>query len=225
MPLIKRYPNRKLYNTETKKYIKLEEIADLIRMGEDVKVIDHGSGEDLTTLTFSQIILEEEKRRAGFLPKNVLAELVKAGGERVGNFQRTLSSSFDKLSQFDDEIKHRLDELAKRGFLTQDEASGLLKKIVMVGEVLKDSTHIGGRKNVEAALRRKGVPTKAEIERLNEQIDFLSAKIEELEQSAKVDPTVIETPLEKISRKRKVSSKPKIKPEVLNSDTGSQISE
>jgi polyhydroxyalkanoate synthesis repressor PhaR len=57
MPLIKRYPNRKLYDTEAKSYITLEGVAALIRNGEDVQVIDHESGEDLTTLTLTQIIL------------------------------------------------------------------------------------------------------------------------------------------------------------------------
>ena len=53
MPLIKRYPNRKLYDTEAKQYVTLEQIAELIRSGKDVQVIDHESGEDLTALTLS----------------------------------------------------------------------------------------------------------------------------------------------------------------------------
>ena len=69
MPItIKRYPNRKLYNTDTKRYITLDGIAELIRDGESVQVVDHTTNEDLTSLTLSQIIFEQEKKKSGFLP-------------------------------------------------------------------------------------------------------------------------------------------------------------
>ncbi|MGD8735253.1 MAG: polyhydroxyalkanoate synthesis regulator DNA-binding domain-containing protein, partial [Anaerolineae bacterium] len=55
MTRIKRYPNRKLYDTEAKQYITLEGIAALIRQGNEVQVIDHATGEDLTALTLTQI--------------------------------------------------------------------------------------------------------------------------------------------------------------------------
>ena len=63
MPLIKRYPNRKLYDTEAKAYITLEQIAYLIREGQEDHVVDHASREDLTALTLTQVILEQERKR------------------------------------------------------------------------------------------------------------------------------------------------------------------
>ncbi len=62
MPLIKRYPNRKLYDTEAKRYVTLENITEMIQKGEEVQVVDYESGEDLTNLTLTQIILEQEKK-------------------------------------------------------------------------------------------------------------------------------------------------------------------
>ena len=64
MPLIKRYANRKLYDTESKRYITLEGIAEMIRQQQDVKVIDHETGEDITALTQAQIIFEQERKSA-----------------------------------------------------------------------------------------------------------------------------------------------------------------
>ncbi|MGD8806379.1 MAG: polyhydroxyalkanoate synthesis regulator DNA-binding domain-containing protein, partial [Chloroflexota bacterium] len=61
MILIKRYPNRKLYNTEAKQYVTLEGIAELIRQGQEVQITDHQTGEDLTAVTLTQIIFEQEK--------------------------------------------------------------------------------------------------------------------------------------------------------------------
>jgi len=86
MVLIKRYPNRKLYSTHSRGYVRLESVADLIRQGHEIQVIDHASGEDLTAVILSQIILEQEKKQAGSAPRAVLAGLVQAGGQ-PGQFQ------------------------------------------------------------------------------------------------------------------------------------------
>ncbi len=117
MPIIKRYPNRKLYNTETKQYITLEEISILIREGAEVRVVDHASGEDLTAVTLTQIIFELEKKQSGFLPRSILSGLIQAGGERIGAIQRTLASSLGLSHLVDEEIRRRLQTLAEEGQL------------------------------------------------------------------------------------------------------------
>ncbi|TMF31867.1 MAG: hypothetical protein E6I30_11445 [Chloroflexi bacterium] len=60
--LIKKYANRKLYDTRTSRYITLDQIAQLVRDGHEIKVVDRGNGGDLTQVTLSQIVLSEEKR-------------------------------------------------------------------------------------------------------------------------------------------------------------------
>jgi polyhydroxyalkanoate synthesis repressor PhaR len=82
VPTIKRYPNRKLYNTETKKYITLDELAELIQEGHELDVIDNANGEDLTVLTMTQVLFEQVKKKAGFMPRTLLAGLIQAGGRR-----------------------------------------------------------------------------------------------------------------------------------------------
>ena len=62
MRTIKRYSNRKLYDTFDKHYVTLSDVAGFVRNGDEVKVTDHGSGSDLTSATLAQIIFEEEKR-------------------------------------------------------------------------------------------------------------------------------------------------------------------
>ena len=71
--LIKKYANRKLYDTHTSRYITLDGIADLVRQGHDIKVVDRDDGRDLTQVTLSQIVLSEEKRGP--------SRLVGAGGD------------------------------------------------------------------------------------------------------------------------------------------------
>ncbi len=81
--LIKRYENRKLYDTEERRYISLEEIASLIRKGVDVQVVDNSSGEDITTQTLTQVILEEGKRGRNPLTKDLLHDLIRVGSNLI----------------------------------------------------------------------------------------------------------------------------------------------
>ncbi|MEM7597521.1 MAG: polyhydroxyalkanoate synthesis repressor PhaR [Pseudomonadota bacterium] len=76
--LIKRYASRRLYNTETSDYVTLEDIAEFIRTGRDVQIIDLKSGDDLTRQYLLQIIAEHESRGENMLPVNVLNDLVRS---------------------------------------------------------------------------------------------------------------------------------------------------
>jgi polyhydroxyalkanoate synthesis repressor PhaR len=80
---VKRYLNRKLYNTLTKRYITLEEIGELIRSGEDVAVTDSTSGEDITTFVLSQVIMGQEKKGERKLSQGLLAGLIRAHSDTL----------------------------------------------------------------------------------------------------------------------------------------------
>jgi polyhydroxyalkanoate synthesis repressor PhaR len=85
--LVKKYGNRRLYDTEQSRYITLEELADLIRRGEgdDVRVISAKSGEDLTTATLAQIIVEA-RGAARLLPVPLLLQLIRMGDNALAEF-------------------------------------------------------------------------------------------------------------------------------------------
>ena len=74
--VIRKYGNRRLYDTSAKRYVNLEEIAQMIRDGAEVQVRDAKSGEDLTRGILTQIIMEDSKRRNGGLPLEILRELI-----------------------------------------------------------------------------------------------------------------------------------------------------
>lgn len=177
MPVIKRYPNRKLYDTEAKKYITLDGIADLIRDGEEVQVVDHSTDEDLTAVTLTQIIFEQEKKQSGFLPKSVLTGLVQAGGQTVNSLRRTLTSPLELLRHVDEEIESRIQTLINRGELARDEALALRDKMLSAS---KDNVSIPGRSQVEKMLSGRGIPSREELDDINQQIDTLSQKIDSL---------------------------------------------
>jgi polyhydroxyalkanoate synthesis repressor PhaR len=79
MRIIKRYSNRKLYDTESKRYVTLEEVAALVKGGTDVKVLDNATSEDLTNVTLSQILLEKEKAHKNSLPRSFLTGVLQSG--------------------------------------------------------------------------------------------------------------------------------------------------
>ena len=81
--VIKKYSNRKLYDTYTRRYVTLDVIADLLRDGHEVRVLDRNTGEDITAVTLSQILLDMERHRRGPLPEPVLVDLVKERGEQL----------------------------------------------------------------------------------------------------------------------------------------------
>lgn len=78
--VIKRYANRKLYDTHRSRYVTLEQVAEMIRGGEGVRIVDNNTKEDLTSVTLAQIIFEEEKRQKHFLPLGALHNIIQSGG-------------------------------------------------------------------------------------------------------------------------------------------------
>ena len=179
MPVIKRYPNRKLYDTEAKKYVTLEGIAELIRQRKDVQVLDHVTGEDLTALTLSHIIFEQEKKRSGFLPRSVLTGLIRAGGDTLG----TLVSSLDLFHHIDDEIERRILRLVSRGELTDEEGGQLLKILLSPSRRSHDGSW-PNENDLERLLAEHGVPTRDGLKQVIDQLEVLAEKIAELSQTA-----------------------------------------
>ncbi len=179
MPVIKRYPNRKLYDTEAKRYITLDGIAELIRDGAEVQVIDHTTDEDLTAVTLTQIIFEQEKRNSGFLPKSVLTGLVRAGGDTLNTLRRNLNSPLELLKHVDEEIEKRLQTLVEQGELAKDEAIALSEKLISAGQE-KSKELFAGQQRLERLLTLRGMPSREEVEELTSQIESLSAKIDSL---------------------------------------------
>lgn len=98
--LIKRYASRRLYNTETSDYVTLDDIADFIRSGRDVQIVDLKSGDDLTRQYLLQIITEHESKGENVLPINVLTDLVRSYSDHAQSFVPDfLSTSFDAIKK------------------------------------------------------------------------------------------------------------------------------
>lgn len=193
MPVIKRYPNRKLYDTESKRYVTLSEIAKMIRAGDEVVVVDHASDEDLTAVTLSQIIFEQEKQQGGFLPKAVLTNLVRAGGDTITSLRKGLTLPLDLWHQVDEEIDRRLQDLTSRGELARDEALRLRAKLLSPIHFGHDSA-ANNDQRIEQMLGDHGVPSREELERLHSELQMLSAKLDSMIQQSETKEAKVGDP-------------------------------
>lgn len=110
--LIKKYGNRRLYDTAGSRYVNLDDIAALIRQGRDVKVVDAKSGRDLTRVILTQIITEDAKDKPTGLPLELLRQLIVASDEVRQEFVMWyLKSAFDTYQKVQDAVQNRLSDV------------------------------------------------------------------------------------------------------------------
>lgn len=180
MLTIKRYPNRKFYDTEEKRYITLEDISSRIREGREVQVIDQGTGEEITSVVLTQIIFEQEKKQSGFVPRSVLTGLVQAGGFTVGRMRKALANPLELLKQIDEEIEQRINQLIEKGELAEDEARRWRDKL-LAQEISPSESSSLDENQIQRLLNERGVPARQDIDSLSKQLEDLMNKLEELE--------------------------------------------
>jgi len=112
--VIKRYSNRKLYDTQESRYVTLEELEELIRAGKEISVVDVSTGEDLTSVTLAQIILENERSHRAGLPTDFLHQLIKHGEAWQDFVQKSMKSSLEGIMSSQREAERVFRELASR---------------------------------------------------------------------------------------------------------------
>lgn len=178
MRTIKRYPNRKLYDLERKQYVTLDDIFLMIQEGEDIRVIDHETGEDLTSITLSQIIFEREKKRSGFLPKSILTALIRTSTAPIDYLKKSVSTSISALHLLEGEIDHRIDALVSKGELAHEEADRLRKELY--GGATETAKGLIPDLKLDAALNKLNVPTHEDIQALESQVEKLMASVDML---------------------------------------------
>ncbi len=111
--LVKRYGNRKLYDTQASRYVTLDRIAELVRSGDDLRILDNETGEDLTALTFAQIILEEQKRKNPLLDLPILRWIIQQGGAAVHELVTSVDRGREALETVRDLAEKRVKQLVE----------------------------------------------------------------------------------------------------------------
>jgi polyhydroxyalkanoate synthesis repressor PhaR len=133
--IIKRYGNRRLYNTETRAYVNYEELAKIVRDGADVKVIDSTTREDVTKAVLIQVILEEEKNKKTVLPTEFLFQLLRTREDAVQDFFKNhLAASFNAYLKTKEEFDNRFRSILEMAVA----APQLWEKLIPGAEVMRE---------------------------------------------------------------------------------------
>jgi polyhydroxyalkanoate synthesis repressor PhaR len=115
--IIKKYANRRLYNTETSSYITLELLSQMTREGREFVVVDAKTDEDITHNVLTQIIMEEEQRGKNMLPVNFLRQLISMYGDSMQSMvPQYLESSMEAFRKNQEQLKHALHRHPRTGF-------------------------------------------------------------------------------------------------------------
>jgi len=155
--IIKKYGNRRLYDTAASRYVNLDEIAGLIRQGKNVRILDARSGKDLTRVTLTQIITEDAKDKPTGLPLELLRQLVVASDEVRQEFVMWyLKSAFDAYEKVQGAVQSRLGEVQ----------SAILSPVEMMAKFLGSSSPV-----------RPGTESGAELQELRKRVAELEARL------------------------------------------------
>jgi len=170
--IIKKYANRRLYDTESSSYITLDRLAEMVRQKREFKVIDAKSGDDITHNVLTQIIMEEESRGKTMLPVNFLRQLIGMYGDSMQSMvpqylEASLEAFQRNQSQFRDALAGAFTggpfaELAKRNMEMFQKAAGAAP-----GAQAADEHKVGNGREAEIAR------LKAQLAELQSQIDKL----------------------------------------------------
>lgn len=169
VPIVKRYPNRKLYDTEAKRYITLDDIARLVRAGRDVKVLDHDSGADVTDITLAQVALQPTRERVTALPRSMLRHVIRFGDVPVETLRRRLDALVEELRLAGELSQAGADRLHELGATELQEESGFASLV---------------ERQVGAVLRRLGLPSHEDMLALGKQVDALAQQLHEMQSDA-----------------------------------------
>ena len=177
--LIKKYSNRKLYDTSSRRYITLERIGELVRTGENIQVVDRSNGEDLTAVTLSQVVLDNERKRHGAVPEQLLQQLVRNPGEAViGAVRQSISAVQDQIQRAEERVRPD----------------------VAVEEALE--------KALARTLRGLKIPSQKDMARFDRRLTELNQRVDRLTGAVASTKGAAKAPASKGARKAPASTKP-----------------
>jgi polyhydroxyalkanoate synthesis repressor PhaR len=169
---IKKYANRRLYDTESSTYITLDRLAQMVREGREFEVVDAKTGEDITRQVLTQIIVDEESRGSTMLPLNFLKQLIGLYGNSMQNFvPQYLEAAMDEFQRNQKAVRdafggNMFADIAKRNLAMFEDAA---------------QAFAGQRANSPKPQPKSGdSPDSSQVEQLKAELDALRAKVDKL---------------------------------------------
>lgn len=193
--IIKKYANRRLYNTDTSSYVTLEDLAAMVRSERDFVVFDAKTGEDLTHAVLTQIIVEQESRGENLLPIPFLRQLIRFYGDSLQNIVPSyLEMSLNTLTKQQDQYRGNFGSAAfdamqdqvRKNFETFQHAMGLFSPFGANEGAPKQPRHENGAKPQSCASgdtvtqEREKAKDSGEIESLKAELSAMQERLEQL---------------------------------------------
>ncbi len=178
--LIKRYKNRRLYDTELKKTIKLEDVRKYVDRGIQVKVIDNTNGKDITVQTLVNVLSSSTSDIRSLKKNESIIEqlLIKKGAGIMDAMKKLMLAAIGAINISKERLEEIFDELVKKGEMTSGEKAEAMKKMADKIESSTAKVKDAVESKVSAAIEKINVS--ARVDELNKKMEELSAKLEEL---------------------------------------------
>ncbi|MCC6642725.1 MAG: polyhydroxyalkanoate synthesis regulator DNA-binding domain-containing protein [Deltaproteobacteria bacterium] len=165
--LIKRYANRKLYNTQSSRYITLKGIGELVEEGKEVRVVDNETGEDITSVTLSQVLVDTERNNRG-VPGTLLSELIQRGGDVLYSaLRKGVAGPTSPIGEIQRNVRRFI------GARERD-AERLQEWVALATPDLEGLV----QRAVEGVMRALDLPRRSDIEALSQSLDRVVAALE-----------------------------------------------
>jgi polyhydroxyalkanoate synthesis repressor PhaR len=177
--LIKRYANRKLYNTDTSRYITLKGIAELIDDGDEVRVIDNETGEDITNVALSQILVDSERSNSN-VSGSLLSQILGRGGDALYDaLRKSVDDASENLGDIQERFRRFVGSEGERegGARRREHGRSLSDWIAYASP---DFEHMI-QKSMERVFKLLDLPRRSDIEALNNNLERVADAVETLE--------------------------------------------
>lgn len=185
--LIKRYANRKLYNTDTSSYITLKGVAELVEAGKDVCVVDNETGEDISSVTLSQILVDSERSKKA-VPNSVLSDLIQKSGDALFDaVKRGVGDASEGIGELQRNVRSAISS-SERDAHSLRESWGSLQSEWRAE--IDASLHSA----LERVFGNLDLPRRSDIDALSEKLDRVARALEQREAGEGAQPDLEREP-------------------------------
>ena len=205
MKLIKRYSNRKLYDTERSSYVTLEEISQMVRDGSELRIVDNKSGEDITSVTLAQIVFEQEKKDKRTLPMQALRDMIRSPSDFISRLSRD-------VTDMREDAKSQVEKVKRTAAQQQAEVVAPVREFLdSIPRALEEVQARIDLRIGESFEQLKHLPeTVDQVKRLKAEVARLQKKLSDADRRAKNDRAEFELQLRRLdTRLKALESKPK----------------
>ncbi len=182
MRIIKKYANRKLYDTLEKQYISMDRLSEIIKAGEEVTIIDNKTGNDITSTIVSQLIARDKKKNINEVPSKVLVELLRKGRGTLLDYAKKYSSLWQNaLTMAEDEVDKFINLLIKDKEISVADAKRLKNEVMGYTTNFKGLIIESIDQRVTEAINMMNLASKEQVNSLAGDVKKLTTKMNALE--------------------------------------------